>query len=207
MRRGTTCSDALPRWEGRRARRCGRGAGEHLHLRPGAKRPLASSSGGRPLLQSDLDARLTADRLLLVRNGVAPALLEGRRRQRRAGGHLTGRSPEFPSSVSPDGRTLAYAAVPRELGGTDIWLLGLDGKRERRAWFETPFKEFSPFFSPDGGLIAYTAEESGTKPEIYVRPYPGPGGRIKISGSDGGSEPLWSPDGSELYLPHSVRRN
>ena len=110
-----------------------------------------------------------------------------------------GEVPEFPSSISPDGRTLAYAAVSGKIGETDIWLLGLDGKRERRAWFETPFKEYSPFFSPDGSLIAYTAEESGEKPEVYVRPYPGPGGRIKISGSDGGREPLWSPDGSEIF--------
>ena len=110
-----------------------------------------------------------------------------------------GEDAEFPSSISPDGRTLAYAAVSGKLEGTDIWLLGLDGKRERRPWFETPFKEYSPFFSPDGGLIAYTAEESGEKPEVYVRPYPGPGGRIKISGGDGGSEPLWSPDGSEIF--------
>ncbi len=110
-----------------------------------------------------------------------------------------GEVPEFPSSVSPDGRTLAYAAVSTTNEGMDIWLLSLDGRRERRAWFETPFKEYSPFFSPDGSLIAYTAEESGQKPEVYVRPYPGPGGRIKISGRDGGSEPLWSPDGSELF--------
>ncbi|MGH9367786.1 MAG: TolB family protein, partial [Thermoanaerobaculia bacterium] len=111
-----------------------------------------------------------------------------------------GEVPEFPSSVSPDGRTLAYAAVSATIEGTDLWLLNLDGKRERRAWFETPFKEYGPSFSPDGSLIAYTAEESGKKPEVYVRPYPGPGGRIKISGSDGGSEPLWSPDGSELFF-------
>ena len=107
--------------------------------------------------------------------------------------------PEFPSSVSPDGRTLAYTTVSTTIDAMDIWLLGLDAKKERRAWFETPFKEYSPYFSPDGALIAYTAEESGQKPEVYVRAYPGPGGRIKISGSDGGNEPLWSPDGSELF--------
>ncbi len=112
----------------------------------------------------------------------------------------TGATPEFPTSVSPDGRTLAYTADPRgTIDSMDVWLLGLDGKRERRAWFETPFKEYSPFFSPDGALIAYTAEEAGHKPEVYVRPFPGPGGRIKVSGSDGGSEALWSPDGSEIF--------
>jgi serine/threonine protein kinase/Tol biopolymer transport system component len=110
-----------------------------------------------------------------------------------------GEFPEFPSSVSPDGRTLAYAMVSTTPEKTDMWLLDLGGKRGRRVWFETPFKEYGPLFSPDGGLIAYTAEESGRKPEVYVRPYPGPGGRIKISGGDGGSEPLWAPDGSELF--------
>jgi hypothetical protein len=109
-----------------------------------------------------------------------------------------GEFPEFPSSVSPDGRTLAYATVTTTPEKTDLWLLDLGGKRERRVWFETPFKEYGPLFSPDGGLIAYTAEESGRRPEIYVRPYPGPGGRIKISGG-GGQEPLWSANGSELY--------
>jgi hypothetical protein len=31
-----------------------------------------------------------------------------------------------------------------------------------------------------------------------VRPFPGPGGRIKIS-SDGGAEPAWSADNKELF--------
>jgi Tol biopolymer transport system component len=110
-----------------------------------------------------------------------------------------GEVPEFPASVSPDGRTLAYASVTTTPEATDLWLLDLGGKRERRPWFETPFKEYCPVFSNDGDLIAYTAEESGGKPEVYVRPYPGPGGRIKISGSEGGSETLWAPDGSELF--------
>src|SRR5204862_1123536 len=34
--------------------------------------------------------------------------------------------------------------------------------------------------------------------EIYVRPYPGPGGQTKIS-SDGGIEPAWSPAGGEIF--------
>src|SRR5262245_31844760 len=68
-----------------------------------------------------------------------------------------GEVPEFPSSVSPDGRTVAYSAVTTTPEATDLWLLDLGGKRSRRVWFETPFKEYCPFFSPDGDLIAYAA--------------------------------------------------
>jgi hypothetical protein len=34
--------------------------------------------------------------------------------------------------------------------------------------------------------------------EVYVRPYPGPGGRVSVS-LLGGTEPAWSRDGRELY--------
>ncbi len=36
------------------------------------------------------------------------------------------------------------------------------------------------------------------EPEIWVRPYPGPGAPVRISPS-GGLEPVWSRDGHELY--------
>jgi Tol biopolymer transport system component len=109
----------------------------------------------------------------------------------------SGVDPEFPNSFSPDGRLLAYTVFPKEIGNGDLWLLSMDGKRERRAYLESPFKEFGAFFSPDGRWIAYTSSESGRN-EVYVRPFPGPGGRVKIS-SDGGAEPAWSADRKELY--------
>ena len=108
------------------------------------------------------------------------------------GGH-----PEFPDSFSPDGRLLAYTAFTKQGGNADLWLVSLDGKRERRPYLESQFKEFGAFFSPDGRWIAYTSSESGRN-EVYVRPFPGPGGRIKIS-SDGGAEPAWSADNKELF--------
>jgi serine/threonine-protein kinase len=52
-------------------------------------------------------------------------------------------------------------------------------------------------FSPDGGWVAYTSDESG-RWEVYVRPFPGPGGRTQIS-SDGGTEAVWSRSGGELF--------
>ena len=34
---------------------------------------------------------------------------------------------------------------------------------------------------------------------MYVQPYPGPGGKYQIS-TEGGAEPLWNPNGRELFF-------
>jgi Tol biopolymer transport system component len=47
-------------------------------------------------------------------------------------------------------------------------------------------------FSPDGKWLAYV----GLK-EIFVQPFPGPGGPIQIS-NGAGSQPVWSRDGREI---------
>jgi serine/threonine protein kinase len=66
-------------------------------------------------------------------------------------------------------------------------------------------REVTPFcpggearFSPDGKWVACT--EPGGYPllNIFVQPFPGPGGRIQIS-SEGGAQPIWSRDGREIY--------
>jgi serine/threonine-protein kinase len=61
-----------------------------------------------------------------------------------------------------------------------------------------------PAFSPDGRWLAYASEESG-KREIYVQPFPGPGGKVPIS-TDGGGFPQWSPNGRELFFLSPDRR-
>jgi Tol biopolymer transport system component len=52
-------------------------------------------------------------------------------------------------------------------------------------------------FSPDGRWLAYVSNESG-RYEVYVQPYPGPGGKWQIS-TEGGTEPAWNPNGRELF--------
>ncbi len=109
-----------------------------------------------------------------------------------------GTVPEFPTSWSSDGRSVLYASgLPVLRGNIDLWLLSLEGKRERRAWMAGPSRELAAFFSPDGRSVAYVSDESG-KNEVYVRPYPGAGPKIKIS-SEGGAEPAWAPDGREIF--------
>lgn len=100
----------------------------------------------------------------------------------------------YASSWSPDGRTLAFSDDDPTTA-EDIWLLTLKGVRQ--PFLQTAFTEKQAVFSPDGRWVAYTSNESG-RFEVYVRPFPGPGGRTLVS-TNGGTEPVWSPNGSELF--------
>jgi eukaryotic-like serine/threonine-protein kinase len=101
----------------------------------------------------------------------------------------------IPGSWSPDGQLLAFAEV-NSTTGYDIWVLRL-GERKAQPFLRTPFNEAAPQFSPDGRWLAYISDESGRN-EIYVQPYPGPGGKWQIS-TEGGREPLWNRNGRELF--------
>ena len=52
-------------------------------------------------------------------------------------------------------------------------------------------------FSPDGRWLAYSSNESGHH-EVYVRPFPGPGGKWQISTRVAGL-PTWSRTKQELF--------
>ena len=101
----------------------------------------------------------------------------------------------LPTSWSPDGQLLAFVEV-NPITGRDIWVLRL-GDRKAQPFLRTPFDESAPRFSPDGRWLAYASNESG-RYEIYVQPYPGPGGKWQIS-TEGGTEPAWNPNGRELF--------
>ena len=57
----------------------------------------------------------------------------------------------------------------------------------------------TPTFSPDGRWIAYASDELGGVSDIYVRPFPGPGGPWRIS-TGGGRFPRWSTTAPELLF-------
>jgi Tol biopolymer transport system component/tRNA A-37 threonylcarbamoyl transferase component Bud32 len=100
-----------------------------------------------------------------------------------------------PMSWSPDGKLLAFIELNPSTG-FDIWVLRM-GDRKAQLFLRTPFNETAPRFSPDGRWLAYISDESG-RLEIYVQPYPGPGGKWQIS-TEGGMEPVWNPNGRELF--------
>jgi Tol biopolymer transport system component/predicted Ser/Thr protein kinase len=103
---------------------------------------------------------------------------------------------QAPSSWSPDGQALAFLQISSAPTGFDIWVLRT-GDHKAQPFLQTPFTETAPAFSPDGHWLAYVSDESG-RLEIYVQPYPGPGGKYQIS-TEGGTEPVWNPKGRELF--------
>jgi Tol biopolymer transport system component len=119
----------------------------------------------------------------------------------------------YPTSISPDGETLIGTGRTIS-GGTqnDIWSLSLDDELARDEpatesdvsfLLDSPFDESHATFSPDGRWIAYASDESGEE-QIYVIPYPGPGGKYQVS-TDGGRQPRWNPTGGEIFYLNGPR--
>jgi Tol biopolymer transport system component len=106
-------------------------------------------------------------------------------------------------SWSPDGRELLFhrhAGPP-----ADQLVLSLsDGEPAERAVLAEPSAEEGGRLSPDGNWLAYYSDESG-RPEIYITPYPGPGGKFPVS-TDGANMPVWAGNGELFYRSRDLRR-
>jgi Tol biopolymer transport system component len=108
-----------------------------------------------------------------------------------------------PVSFSPDGKRLAFREVsPQTDAG--LWTVLLEGAEsdhpkveKTEPFLQSSFAELWPMISPDGRWLAYLSNESGGL-EVYVKPFPGPGGKLRIS-TGGGSDPLWSKRERQLF--------
>jgi serine/threonine-protein kinase len=98
--------------------------------------------------------------------------------------------------LSWNNRAIAYYELNPETG-RDIWVLGAGEGAQPTPFQRSRFNERSPVFSPDGRWIAYVSNASG-RDEVYVKQFGESGSQHTIS-SGGGSEPVWSPDGRELF--------
>jgi serine/threonine protein kinase/Tol biopolymer transport system component len=116
----------------------------------------------------------------------------------------TSKNPQWPSSFHPNGRVLAiFESSPA--GPTDLKMVPIEGD-ENTGWkagtptvfLNAPYQESSGMFSPDGKWIAYMSNEGGRN-EIFVQPYPGPGGKYQISPGSA-DDPTWSRTASEFLF-------
>ena len=100
----------------------------------------------------------------------------------------------YEAVFSPDGR---FLVVQIDTSGADLYYRAVEGDTTLKAIAATPAIESMPRVSPDGRWIAFVTDESGAN-QVVVQPFPGPGGRIQVSGN-GGTEPVWSRDGRRLF--------
>jgi serine/threonine protein kinase/Tol biopolymer transport system component len=122
----------------------------------------------------------------------------------------------YPSSWSPDGRILAFQRLSAKDGSCcEIWTVSVDEAGKPGEAHQVPgvARGFAPALSPDGHWLAYTSPESGSV-QVFVVPFPGPGGKWQISTSSG-FDPRWSKSGHELFyldgraliaVPYSVEK-
>jgi eukaryotic-like serine/threonine-protein kinase len=148
--------------------------------------PVWSPDGSRVVFQSSRTGRFNLYWKLSSGGGADELLLESDPGTSTA-----------PNDWSPDGRFLLFRRNDPETA-LDLWVLPMSGEKKQFPFVNTPFEERYGQFSPDGKWIAYQSNESG-RFEIYVQPFPGPGGKFQIS-TDGGAQARWNKSGKEIFF-------
>jgi Tol biopolymer transport system component len=157
-----------------------------MELATGNKKRLTHQGGGLPIWS------LPGDRLIFHRGN--PFALYEQSLIAGAAEQLFFRSPKnggiTAQDLSRDG-TLLYA-VRDDHATSSLWAVQPAGDRKPMEVVVTAHDEGQGQFSPDGRLVAYVSNETGSH-EVYVEPFPGPADKVKIS-TNGGIYPRWSRD-------------
>ena len=102
---------------------------------------------------------------------------------------------------SKDGKFLVftYLSQPRlgEHPAFDIGVVMVDGRGQWRPLLQSDAAEVNPDISPTGDWLAYGSDQTG-KFEVYVERFPELGTRQMVS-KGGGIEPVWAPNGKEIF--------
>ena len=102
---------------------------------------------------------------------------------------------QWPYGFTPDGKTLVF----NQNGTSQLGIFRMQvGEKTATRAFDSDFQSRLPDLSPDGKWVTYASNESGGRFEAYVRPFPGPGGKWIVS-TNGGDQPLWNPNGKEIF--------
>jgi hypothetical protein len=98
----------------------------------------------------------------------------------------------------PDASGLVTVAADLQPGsGPDLAIIGGGGRGGLRPLVLNQFDTQYPAVSPDGRWVAFVSNQSGAQ-QVFVRPLADGGDETQVS-PDGGTEPVWSHDGRELF--------
>jgi eukaryotic-like serine/threonine-protein kinase len=100
---------------------------------------------------------------------------------------------QFLDDWSPDGKFFIY----HDGDNVTFHSLPMTGERVPATLVQDSFARDQFHFSPDGKWVAYNSDESG-RLEVYVASFPAMQQKHQVS-DNGGGEPIWRPDGKELY--------
>jgi serine/threonine-protein kinase len=149
--------------------------------------PVWAPDGGRVFFSSDRDGPLNLYVQAADGTGTAERLTT-----------TPGTSAQGASGVTPDGTRLIFTELAPGTGA-NVMQVNVTGTHAVTPLVQTPAAERNGIVSPDGRWLAYEANDSGVF-EIYVRPYPDvASARWQVS-TGGGTQPLWSRDGRELFF-------
>ena len=147
-------------------------------------RPIWSADGKRILFNRSTSGSQSGEDLYVkpADNSAAEQLV------------LTLPDDQQPSAWLADGTITFFS---QSSSGLDLFTLSPADSGKPKPYLSAPWSEIDLQVAPDGRLAAYAASETGTE-EIWIRDFPVPQGKWKVS-TGGGSAPRWSPDGSAVY--------
>jgi Tol biopolymer transport system component len=102
--------------------------------------------------------------------------------------------PSIATDWAHDGRVVYEMYSPKT--SWDIWVVPAAGGASQ-PFAATEAEERNARVSPNGRWIAYNSNRSGPF-DVYVQPFPATGATWQVT-HGGGRQPLWSPDGRQLF--------
>jgi eukaryotic-like serine/threonine-protein kinase len=104
--------------------------------------------------------------------------------------------PMAPSQWLSKGEAVLVNAWGPDSGG-DLLVVRSSGNSPPTPVVQEAGHQFGGTLSADERFMAYVSDETG-RSEVFATPFPGAGNKRQLT-SDGGTEPIWSPTGKEIF--------
>jgi len=109
---------------------------------------------------------------------------------------LTRPGAQGPSGWLADG-TILFTSFSADMA--DLLTVPVEGSGTPVPYLEAPWRELDLTVSPDGTLGAFGSNETG-RPDVWIRNFPVPEGKWRVTTAGSGHSPRWSPDGQFVYF-------